>query len=225
MSHPSKSGVSRPATIAATFIHALRAAEAATEPFAHWHLRDALPPDLPPAIRKLPIAPPPSDTQGRRETHNTARSYCGVINRRRFEVCDSLAHAFRSKRLVHTVEQVCGVVLSGTFLRIEYCQDTDGFWLEPHTDIGAKLFTLLIYLSDEDAAANWGTDIYDADLNLAGRAPCGPNRGLAFVPGRNTWHGFEPREIRGVRRSLIVNYVSSAWQSRHELAFPDTPIA
>jgi hypothetical protein len=30
---------------------------------------------------------------------------------------------------------------------LELCLDTDGFWLEPHTDIGAKKLTLLISLS------------------------------------------------------------------------------
>ena len=39
--------------------------------------------------------------------------------------------------------------LRDSHLRIEYCLDTDGFWLEPHTDIGAKLFTMLVYLSRE----------------------------------------------------------------------------
>ena len=33
--------------------------------------------------------------------------------------------------------------------------------------------------------------------------------------------GFTPRAIRGVRRSLIVNYVKPEWRARHELAFPD----
>ena len=51
--------------------------------------------------------------------------------------------------------------LDGSFLRIECCLDTDGFWLEPHTDIGAKLLTLLVYLSDHPEAGDWGTDIMD----------------------------------------------------------------
>ena len=54
-----------------------------------------------------------------------------------------------------------GCTLGGSFLRIEYCLDTDGFWLEPHTDIGAKLFTMLVYLSDHPEAEDWGTDIMD----------------------------------------------------------------
>ena len=40
----------------------------------------------------------------------------------------------------------------------------------------------------------------------------------------DTWHGFLPRQIDGVRRSLIVNYVTSEWRNRHELAYPDKPV-
>ena len=38
-------------------------------------------------------------------------------------------------------------------------------------------------------------------------------------------HGFEPRQIDGVRKSVIVNYVTNDWRAREQLAFPDTPIA
>ena len=44
-------------------------------------------------------------------------------------------------------------------MRLEYAQDTDGFWLEPHTDLGVKLFTMLIYLPDSGEQNDLGTDI------------------------------------------------------------------
>ena len=68
------------------------------------------------------------------------------------------------------MEDVCGRRLTDASLRIEYCLDTDGFWLEPHTDIGAKLFTMLIYLSDDPGAVEWGTDILDAEHSLVERS-------------------------------------------------------
>lgn len=43
------------------------------------------------------------------------------------------------------------------------------------------------------------------------------NSGLLFVPGKDTWHGFEKRPIHGLRRTLIVNYVDDSWKARHEL--------
>ena len=47
---------------------------------------------------------------------------------------------------------------------------------------------------------------------------------MAFVPSNNTWHGFEPRPIPVVRKSLIVNYVTAEWRAREQLAYPDTPV-
>ncbi len=96
--------------------------------------------------------------------------------------------------------------------------------MEPHTDIGAKRLTFLIYLSDHPDAENWGTDIMDQAGHVLGRAPGSANRGLIFVPAADTWHGFVRRPILGVRRSLIVNYVGPEWRSRRELAFPGEPV-
>jgi hypothetical protein len=33
------------------------------------------------------------------------------------------------------------------------------------------------------------------------------------------WHDFRPRPIRGPRKSLIINYVTSDWRDREELAY------
>ncbi len=57
------------------------------------------------------------------------------------------------------------------------------------------------------------------------RSPFVRNDGLIFVPGADTWHAFDPRPIPGVRKSLIVNYVTPDWRERSQLAFPETPIA
>jgi hypothetical protein len=135
-----------------------------------------------------------------------------------------VARAFQAGPGLDAIARTCGAGIDGGYLRIEYCQDGDGFWLEPHTDIGAKLFTLLIYLSDGAEAADWGTDIYDGNLRHVGQAPFGFNRGLIFVPGKDTWHGFRPRPIRGIRRSIIVNYVKDEWRAREQLSFPDRAV-
>ena len=47
---------------------------------------------------------------------------------------------------------------------------------------------------------------------------------MIFIPGENTWHGFEPRKIVGVRRLMEINYVRPSWRSREQLSFPDRPI-
>jgi hypothetical protein len=139
-------------------------------------------------------------------------------------VCDQLTTALQSPFAVRHIERNCGSCLSGLSLRIEYCLDTDGFWLEPHTDIGAKRFTMLIYLSAEPGSEDWGTDICAPDGSLIATSPYERNGGLIFIPAADTWHGFHRRKIDGVRRSLIVNYVGPEWRARHELAFPDRPV-
>ena len=48
---------------------------------------------------------------------------------------------------------------------------------------------------------------------------------MVFVPSGITYHGFELRRIEGVRKSVIINYVTNEWRAREQLAFPDKPIA
>ena len=207
------------------FVRTLDRAQTQAQPFRHWLLNDALPDDVAHGIPALPIAPPDiGDTLGKRETHNSKRIFFSAENRERFPVCDELASALQDPAIVERLEASTGANLRGHFLRIEYCQDREGFWLEPHTDIGAKMLTLLVYLSNHEDAANWGTDVMDPEGHVLARAPGTFNDGLLFVPAADTWHGFTRRPIRGVRRSLIVNYVKQEWRSRHELAFPDQPV-
>lgn len=205
--------------------HAVCAAHRSDVPYPHWTLRDVLPAALCRAVIALPFAPPAiDDTLGRRDTNNSTRVFISEANRAQYLACEAVAEAFQDEATVALLEDVCGRCLDGSSLRIEYCQDTDGFWLQPHTDIGAKLFTMLVYLSDHPDAEQWGTDIYDARRNLIERASGAFNAGLIFLPAADTWHGFARRSIRGVRRSVIINYVTADWRSRHELAFPSEPV-
>jgi hypothetical protein len=200
---------------------ALLKANSVRTPFPHWLLRDVLPAWLREAIRAMPFPPAATgDSLGKRETYNSRRIFVSEENRERFLACEVLADVFQDEATIGLLEDLTGANLAGGFTRIEYCLDSDGFWLEPHTDIGAKLLTMVIYLSEHPAAENWGTDIMDATGTALGRASGAANHGLLFVPGSDTWHGFVKRPIEGVRRSLIVNYVKPEWNSRHELAFP-----
>jgi len=209
----------------ACLLESFAAATARATPYPHWLLDSVLPDAMVDDICALPLTPPKvEDTLGRRETHNSSRLFFGVEQQERFPVCASLAKTLQGADCTERLQALTGARLQGSFLRIEYCLDTDGFWLEPHTDIGAKFFTFLIYLNDPPAGEEWGTDIYATPANPLGPAPGGRNRGLIFVPGQNTWHGFEKRPITGVRRSLIVNYVTPDWRARHELAFPAAPV-
>ena len=120
--------------------------------------------------------------------------------------------------------ETCNIQVDGSFLRMEYIQDIDGAWLEPHRDIPEKLFSMVIYLFTGPEAAGWGTDIYDADRKWVGRSPGDFNAGTIFVAGPATWHGFEPRPIIGVRRLMEINYARADWRDREQLADPERPI-
>lgn len=215
-----------PDAVTGTITTALRRSRRLDDPYPHWLVDRCLPEDDADALAALPIAPARiGDTRGRRETHNDSRVHFGEDHRRRHGVMDVLARGFQSRAVVQTLKALTDAQLAGTFLRMEYCQDTDGFWLEPHTDIGIKKFTMLIYLNREPAGRDWGTDIYAGPADHAGRAPAKFNSGLMFVPGDNTWHGFERRPIDGVRKCLIINYVGPEWRNRHELSFPENPVS
>lgn len=69
-----------------------------------------------------------------------------------------------------------------------------------------------------------GTDIYRSRDERVGRSPFKPNSAMIFVPSDKTWHGFERRPIAGVRKSVILNYVTHEWRAREQLSFPDAPV-
>jgi hypothetical protein len=208
--------------VATRFLSSLDHSDNVSYPFRHWLLNHILPDATCKAIDALPAEPPVIiDTAGKRETHNSTRLFFNPLQRAAHPVCDEVATALQSDPVVHHLASLCDVDLAGSFLRMEYCLDTDGFWLEPHTDIGAKLLTMLIYLSGDPGAHAWGTDILDGPERLVLTTPYQRNFGLIFVPAADTWHGFHRRKIDGVRRSLIVNYVKPEWRSRNELTFPD----
>jgi hypothetical protein len=208
----------------AAFAASLEAAKVQDKPYRHWLLSDMLPQTVAAAMDALPFpAPDLHGVSGSREIHNNTRRYVDAEAIATHPTCRDLADAFQDARTVKLVEDVTGARLDGCCLRIEYAQDTDGFWLQPHTDLGVKKFTLLYYLSpagEEDL----GTDVYANAETWSHRAPFIPGAALAFVPSNNTWHGFEPRPIPVVRKSLIVNYVTAEWRAREQLAYPDTPV-
>ena len=204
-----------------TFLACLDRAQHETRPFDHWLLEAALPEGFCAAIANLPFAPPEKPLfDGRRETNNATRVYFTPENQLRFEVCRRVADCFDDPDVKAAIVSATGAELSDGRLRIEYCQDSAGFWLEPHTDIAVKRFTMLIYLSDDPGLAKAGTDLHEGppDYRYVGSAPYGRNKGLIFVPGDSTWHGVGHHPIQGNRKSIIVNYVTPDWRDTWELA-------
>lgn len=204
-----------------SFLTCLAAARHETKPFDFWLLTKPLPDEDVAGILALPFAPPQEAVfNGKRETNNSTRVYFTKENQAKFEVCRRVAQGFDHPHVRRTIEQTTGTDLTDAHLRIEYCQDTSGFWLEPHTDIFVKKFTMLVYLSDDPGLKLAGTDIHEGppDFKYVTSAPYGRNLGVIFIPGKNTWHGVGHNPISGLRRSIIINFVTSAWRDKWELA-------
>jgi len=51
---------------------------------------------------------------------------------RNFPSVKNLAQALSSPDVARQFEKTCAIKADGTFLRLEYMQDIDGMWLEPH---------------------------------------------------------------------------------------------
>ncbi len=213
---------SDPATeIAAHFCASLAHAQSFAAPFPYFRAADLFPAKVAEALAALPLAAP-SPASGRRELVES-RLYVDSARRQEDELLGALASALQSPCAASALHALCGAPLEGTYLRLEYTIDADGFWLEPHTDLGVKKFTGLIPLAGEEGQ-DLGTDLYRSASEAFGRVPFEPNAGTLFVPGESTWHGFARRPIKGLRKSIILNYVGPDWQSREQLAFPDMPI-
>lgn len=204
---------------------AFAAARADEAPYRHWTVSPVFPAGLTDQLRGLPFSPPDlNGLSGKRELHNDQRHYFDAANNARFDACAAVADAFQSSEVVSLIERSTGASLSGSYVRLEYAQDTDGFWLEPHTDLGVKRFTMLIYLAESEVQSDLGTDIYAGPDTWAKRSPFIDNSALVFVPGSDTWHGLSRRPIPGIRRSVIMNYVTDEWRAREQLAYPTIPV-
>lgn len=195
------------------------------EPYPHHLIADLFPASVADELADLPFAAPSlNGLSGKRELHNDTRAYFDEANMGRFPVMAKVAEALQSPQLIRVFADAFAAPLADTYLRLEYAQDIDGFWLQPHTDLGVKKFTCLIYLSQGPGHETLGTDIYASPEEHVGASPFIRNTAMIFVPGSNTWHGFEKRPITGVRRSVILNYVTPEWRAREQLSFPDQPI-
>jgi len=210
--------------VAHSLLASLAGAVRHDRPYPNWRLSRLFPEAVARELAATAFQPPSLDgVSGRRELHNANRHYFAGPVLDQQPVARGVAEAFQAPPVVRAFADLIGAQLAGTFLRIEYALDVDGFWLEPHTDLGVKALTLLIQLP-QDGQEDLGTDLYESPGVWCDRAAFAWNGALLFAPSDRTWHGFEPRPIRGVRRSVIVNYVSDAWRAREQLAFPGDPV-
>jgi hypothetical protein len=206
--------------VAEQFLSSLKNADRHTKPWRHWLLDDLYPADVARELDSLPF-PTPSGVlhEGKREVNNSTRVFFDAATQAEHSCAAKLVEAHRDPRVLAAIERECDIDLTGSLLRMEYCMDVGDFWLEPHLDISVKKFTMLLYLSVGEGSDNCGTDVLAVEEphTLVGEAPFGFNKGTVFIPGSDTWHSFHKRNIVGIRKSIIVNYVTNDWRARHEL--------
>jgi hypothetical protein len=194
-------------------------------PYRHWIWRGVFPEAIARELLTIPFEKPDlHGLSGKRELHNDTRHYFDAANNARFAAFGKISRLFQADETVALLQRATGADLSDTNVRIEYTLDADCFWLQPHTDLGVKRISILIYLPDAPDQGDLGTDIYVDPDTWSHRPPFEWNSALAFVPSDNTYHGFERREIPRVRRTVIVNYVTQDWRAREQLAYPDITV-
>ena len=120
-------------------VTSLAAAERHERQYRNWRLAGMFPETVARELADLPFAPTAlHGLSGRRELHNDDRRYFAGEVLEQFPVARRVAEAFQSPAMVAAFARHTGANLDGTYLRIEYALDLDGFWLEPHTDLGVK---------------------------------------------------------------------------------------
>ena len=188
-------------------------------PFTHWVFNKVFTENIVEELSNINLKPLKYQKQnGTREINNATRFFLNNDNCLKYPIFKSVVNIFQQKNNIIKLENISGSNLQKGKLRIEYAMDEGDFWLEPHLDIKEKLLTFLIYLSGDLGSDQWGTTLYNSDLTYHSQVPYRKNLGFMFVAGNNTWHGFEKQKIDGIRKCLIINYVTNDWKNIHELA-------
>lgn len=184
-------------------------------PYPHWIIEQPLTRGALAEIAATPIPDGPRAYDGTRAADDGGagvdgklRCYVDRDNVHRFPEMGRLIEELMAPQTWQLVGELIGRDLSDAYVRLEIIADRHGFWLKPHKDIREKLMSMLVYCNPHDESEDLGTDIYDSDLNRVKTIPYRDNLGYLFAPGENTWHGFEKKEIRRERRSILINYVT-----------------
>jgi len=113
---------------------------------------------------------------------------------------------FLRDEIIDMFEKESGKKIRGNYLRVEFIEDREKSWLEPHVDISEKIMSLLIYLNNTGESEDIGTALYDNEKRYVKTVPYIDNTGFYFYPSDNTWHGLESVKIKERRRAVMINY-------------------
>lgn len=191
-----------------TVVRSLAAAADARFPFRHLRLEKLLPAGAAAALGAVPCAPlsfvqaldgPPC--AGRRARRLRLDGPDAL------PLCQTLARIFASPAVTALVRQRAGVEVGDCAIRLSLVQDVDGYACEPCTGEGEARFRIVVALPPSHQG-DLGPDLYAGPETWAAQLPWRPGSAFAFAPAADTWHGFEPRLIRRLRASLVIDYVA-----------------
>lgn len=139
-------------------------------------------------------------------TTNTNRFFVDSENMQNNSALKRIAEFFLRDENINMFEKESGRKIRGNYLRVEFIEDKEKSWLEPHVDIEEKIMSLLVYLNNTNELESIGTALYNENKEYVKTVPYINNTGFYFYPGKNTWHGLESVEIKERRRAVMVNY-------------------
>jgi hypothetical protein len=174
-------------------------------PFTHYVIKDVFCEKELSEIRKLDLELHSGKLNGERAS-NQNRFFITKSNINDNFVFERIIDYFSRDSVIEMFEKESGRTIRGNYLRVEFLEDKESSWLEPHCDIEEKLVSLIIYLNDTNEDEKNGTVLYNEDMMKVRTIPFIDNSGFYFFAGKNTWHGLEPVDVKQSRKAIMVNY-------------------
>jgi len=181
------------------------------KPEEWWHIHSCFDDKI--LSRVIQHFPEPKEAPitGKRDGANDFRKFA---SRMHTPVLAKLFEEFDSAETRKQFTDLTGVDCGNGHLRVELCQDSAGFYLEPHIDIPEKLITMQIYLQGGKPA--WGTSIH-RKVGIFQTVPFVHNTGWLSHNKSPLIHGVRENVVDGIRKSVIINYVVGEWRDKEQL--------
>lgn len=174
-------------------------------PFDHYTFENVFCEKELTSINSIKLEDNAAHLDGARSTNNN-RFFVNSTNINDNFTFERIVEYFLRDDVIEMFEEESGKKIRGNYLRVEFIEDKEKSWLEPHVDIEEKIMSLLIYLNNTNENYDIGTSLYDNNKKFVTTVPYIDNTGFYFYPSDNTWHGLESVNIKKRRRAIMVNY-------------------
>lgn len=179
--------------------------QCSSDPFNHYTFTDFFCDRELADIASIKLQSHSASLDGARTT-NSNRFFVDKENMWSNSALNRIVDFFLRDDIILMFEQESGKTIRGNYLRVEFIEDKEKSWLEPHVDINEKIMSFLVYLNNTDESESIGTTLYNKDKEYIKTVPYINNQGFYFYPGDDTWHGLESVDIKERRRAVMVNY-------------------